>query len=178
MSIKTTNNVLDRDQYKLIRNNARGRGYLAMSRNCVFLADCKRHLSEPLNETIRDQLGEFKMIANYFRYYSRDVDSKTRIHTDTAILGHKPTHGVVFGIDVGEGTGTSFWTHKEYGDTLPDGIVQEEKEYSDDSLWEYKQTVPVPNNTMISYPSDMFHQKYPTVQTKERFVWVAFVKQL
>ena len=72
------------------------------------------------------------------------------------------------GINVPEDTGTGFLgSHRSTVIDYPKVYNSNIRiEYSDESLWTFREYKQVKNNDMIIYPSSMFHQRYPTVQPK------------
>lgn len=89
--------------------------------------------------------------------------------------------------------GTAFWRHREKGiDSLPskeeltaDGMDADlyyksmDAEWKDLSLWEQCGFVPMKFNRFITYPTSMFHSRYPheafgTGPQDGRLIWICF----
>jgi len=169
------NNILKEGHYEAILHTSRNAMYSPLDRGdetAIYVANCAKILKQPLFEVLRKELGEFSVIADYFRLNTPEVDTGQRIHSDGLILGRQPTHGCVFYIDAQEGT--SFYSHEKWGKELPWGEVMDEKEYGKD-VWREHSRYEAVNNSMIVYPANVFHQRSEKRATTARYVWVAFI---
>jgi hypothetical protein len=120
-------------------------------------------------------------IVAFLRLNTACLDGTQRIHSDRDILGDTPSHAAVYYItdDKLIRSGTAFYKHAVYGDYLPAGEDQDEKEYSDTSLWTITDIKEGKANSMVTYPANRFHSRYPhrawgRDQTDGRLIWTAF----
>jgi hypothetical protein len=170
------NNVLSTGMHNAISNTAKSLLYVPMDevKDQIYVAYCPKFFSNELDEVIEEEYGKFRTLASYFRRNGPSVDTTPRIHSDRDINGEHPTHGIIYYIDIEEG-GTAFYHHSKHGYSLPHGIDQPEEEYSDESLWKFREIIAGAPNRMIGYEANLFHQRYPTVSNTERLIWASFI---
>lgn len=134
-----------------------------------------------------------KVGINYFRLGVTTEKATTHIHADNAI---DPFASVLYLNDAPKGVraGTAFWRHKEYGiDAMPtaewiaantklsveDFIKQLNEDGNDESKWELVSLVGQKANRFVTYPSHIFHSRYPqeawgSSPKDGRLIWTGF----
>ena len=126
-------------------------------------------------------------ILAFFRIATDVLDTEWRIHCDSVINNQLPERAIVLYMNTSpltELNGTAFWTHKKYGDFLPNKDLSTDEynnlilnEAEDLSKWTLKSVIGHKKNRLISYPCNYFHSKYPNkAWEKGRKVFVMFYK--
>jgi len=120
-------------------------------------------------------------IVAFLRLNTGLLDNKLRIHSDRDMLGDTPSHAAVYYITEDKTTenGTAFYRHKLHGEYHHEDIEQGEEEYGDESLWERTGLVQGNANSMVTYPANRFHGRFPHKswgkdETDGRLIWTAF----
>jgi hypothetical protein len=143
------------------------------------------------DKTVLDKVSsiegvERNSVLSFFRVATDELDTDWRIHADSIINGERPTRALVLNISPSKMTGlhgTAFWSHREYGDSLHDGVSFEDFDgmllnHSNDlSKWELQSVVGYKINRAVCYPCNYFHSKYPNIGwAGGRMVYVMFYK--
>jgi hypothetical protein len=157
-------------------------GFDADNGDTFYLKFANPHLDSILFKTLEEHYKcSITPIVAFLRLNTGLLDNKQRIHSDRDILGDTPSHAAVYYITEDKTTenGTAFYRHKLYGDYLSEGIEQSEKEYSSKSLWERTGLVQGNANSMVTYPANRFHGRFPHKswgkdETDGRLIWTAF----
>jgi len=143
------------------------------------------------DKTVLDKVSsiegvERSSILSFFRVATDDLDTDWRIHADSIINGERPTRALVLNISPSKMSGlhgTAFWSHREYGDSLHDGVSFEDfdgmllNDSNDLSKWDLQSVVGYKINRAVCYPCNYFHSKYPNIGwAAGRMVYVMFYK--
>jgi hypothetical protein len=124
-------------------------------------------------------------ILSFFRLATDTIDTDWRIHSDLKINGTQPDRAVVLFMspcssDI-ELNGTAFWSHSEYGHSLPYGTDDSEfdrvlmEDANNTDKWRLNSVIGHRENRLISYPASYFHSKYPNkAWSGGRIVYVMF----
>jgi hypothetical protein len=121
-------------------------------------------------------------ILSFIREAKLNQDDDWRIHNDSIIENQKPERAVVFYIKSEDSglSGTSFWSHKKYGDVFPNDLNEDEfnrlltEDSNNSELWDLKSVIGFKENRLLSYPCNYFHSKFPNRFIKPRIVLVMF----
>lgn len=191
-NIHTIDDVLSEEKYEEVRLEARNAIYAEVNFQSSedkddgspeFVATFPSiNLDRMLYGILEDHYkSSITPIVAFLRLNTARLDCKQRIHSDRDILGDTPSHAAVYYITDCNliKNGTAFYKHAVYGDYLPEGLDQDEKEYSDESLWEMTEIVEGKRNCLVTYPANRFHSRYPHKswgrdQSDGRLTWTAF----
>ena len=144
------------------------------------LATIPKHIHVPIYNLIESRYFSNKIIPNtcYLRISTSDFDTDIRIHTDQ---NHCDYVGVLYMTENKyELSGTAFWEHPKYGNSLYLGAKEKEidniieYEGKDDSIWKLDTVIGARENRLLIYPSNMFHSRYPFQSTSDRLAAVFF----
>jgi hypothetical protein len=134
-----------------------------------------------------------KLGINYFRLGTSKEKATTHIHSDNAI---DPMASVLYLNEAPAGVraGTAFWRHKKYGiEAMPteqwihQSVTADTKAFveeinadgNDESKWDLVSLVGQKFNRFVTYPSHIFHSRYPQEAWGEgkadgRMIWTGF----
>ena len=144
---------------------------------------------DDFNNLVLDKISkidgkERKCLLGFFRVATEEFDTDWRIHADSKVGDIRPEKALVIYISPStkEGVhGTAFWKHKDLGYSIPEDISDEEfnrllmEEANVLENWELSSVIGYRPNRMVTYPSTVFHSKYPNTGWKEgRMIYVMF----
>ncbi|MBP9794117.1 MAG: hypothetical protein KBC56_08975 [Flavobacterium sp.] len=133
------------------------------------------------------QIEGYELILTFIRRAYKGFNDLPGIHADNIIEGRKTALASVLYINDPEGVtpnGTSFHKHIHLGSELPADASEElfnhliMNEANDESKWELTQTVDALPNRLLTYKSNLFHNKFPNEITEGiRIVAVCFYEK-
>jgi hypothetical protein len=129
------------------------------------------------------QLDGNLLVQSFLRESYDGFDNNLNIHADTQMNGINITTASVLYVNNPKGVsenGTAFYSHKEYGEFLPevsniehDRLLHEDANNPD--KWDLKFMEPSEPNKFLTYNAKHFHAKYPANINKGcRIVLVSF----
>lgn len=115
------------------------------------------------------QLDGNMLVTSFLRESYDGFDNKLNIHADTQMMGIDITTASVLYVNRTDGVsenGTAFYSHKEYGEFLPEVLDIEHdrmlfEDANDAEKWELKLEEKSEPNKFITYNAKHFHSKYP-----------------
>ncbi len=183
--IHTIHQVLSEEIFEEVKEETRSVGFVDLSvgnGDTFYMTFPSIQLDRLLYKVLEEHYGApITPIVAFLRLNTACLDGTKRIHSDRDILGDTPSHAAVFYItnDKLIKSGTAFYKHAVYGNYLPEGADQDEREYSDESLWEMTDLKEGMENCLVTYPANRFHSRYPHKswgrdQSDGRLIWTAF----
>ena len=146
-----------------------------------FISPIPEHLQRLVYSKIQRIFGigdEFIPNICFFRKNTPDIDNDVRIHTDQ---NHCEFASVLYMSENRNSlNGTAFWDHPKYGKSLPydakDKVIENINEYEgkDESIWTLNTVVGARENRCATYPSNLFHSRYPFKSDHQRLIGVFF----
>ena len=146
-----------------------------------FVTPVPKHLQAIVYDKIKRIFSfkdEFIPTICFFRKNTPDIDTDIRIHTDQ---NHCEFASVLYMSENRNSlNGTAFWDHPTYGNALPTDakpkVIENINEYEgkDESIWTLNTVVGARENRCATYPSNLFHSRYPFKADHQRLIGVFF----
>jgi len=171
------------------KNDANYKNYKVGDKNFYCDVNNVGIVEEPIVRHLESSNKKIKPIFSYYRIATNKLDTDWRIHCDINIFKEKPTNACVYYISSNNKilNGTAIWKHKKYGRYCPD-ISDEEfdrliLEDSNNLInWDIDFVISGDADRLITYPSNVFHSKYPKKSWGEnstncRIIFCMFYKE-
>jgi hypothetical protein len=147
----------------------------------LHLAAVPRFLDNHLHhktEVHLDLRSGLRNIASFYRLNTRQHDTEFRVHCDRLIQGEQPDVACVYYLESSEVSGTAFFRHPEHGVGDPENLKVFDV---DDGKWEPYNWFYARANSMLIYPTSLYHGRFPWVaegsdKSDGRIVVVKFLK--
>ena len=159
--------------------------------NKFFYSDVSNteKLQEPIIKHLESDTVEISPIFSYYRMATDELDTDWRIHCDRKIFDKEPTNACIYYITTTDEklNGTGVWIHKKYGRYCPKITDKEfDRLLNEDANnlinWNIDFIISGVEDRLITYPSNMFHSKYPKqawgkTQKNCRIIFCMFYKK-
>lgn len=128
--------------------------------------------------------SDIDKVLSFIRVATDKLDTDWRIHSDMNIMGRRPDRAAVLYMSprvVDDLHGTAFWSHKTYGNYLPQWVTDEEfnkmitSEANEMDQWQLRSVIGYEQDRLVDYDASYFHSKYPNKAWEDgRIVYVIF----
>jgi hypothetical protein len=172
--IKAHSNILLESSLMLLSdflNQADFQGY-DLGGTTMWACELPQDLRDEIKEAVEDQIGQpLRCLQMFARYNDPEHDTSFRIHSDVHIEGELSDYSSILYL-VNEHGGTAFYKHPEHG-CWGDGVFLE-----DDGKWEETEVVAGLPNSLLTFPSELYHSRHPHSSISSRVVIIGFFKEV
>ena len=118
---------------------------------------------------------------SFLRLSTNEIDADIRIHADTSMDSEYASVLYFNNPPSEDDCGTAFWEHSVYGDECAVGVNGLE-DCDNLDMWNLKNVINMKKNRLITYPTKLFHSRYPFKgwgkdKADGRVVWGSFFNE-